>query len=113
MSQEIEYQLNRIANALETLVGQGNHLASDIAPIIQEVKAEEPTATATATATPEPVQTFTHADLKAACLFKSRENVANKPKLKALLAEYGANKAVDIKEDKLKEVINKIEKGEF
>ena len=71
----------------------------ETAPIEKEVVEEKPT--------------LTHADLKTACLNKSRENVANKPKLKALLAKYGASKAVDIPLDKLEEVIGLIEKGEF
>ena len=56
---------------------------------------------------------YTHNMLKAACLASSRESADNKPKLKALLKEYGANKAADVPVGKLEEIVTKIEQGEF
>lgn len=56
---------------------------------------------------------YTHDELKKLCLSKSREDLANKPKLKALLKEYGAAKANDVPNDKLAELIERINKGEF
>lgn len=58
-------------------------------------------------------KTYTHDDLKALCLTKSREDLANKPKLKALLKEFGAVKAVDVLEHDLAKLIGRIESGEF
>lgn len=106
--------LERIATALE---GK-SPIAATVdtkADVKSDVK-EKPKAKAKPKTKEVPVEEkpkFTHADLKTACLAKSREDVGNKPKLKALLGEYGAAKAVDIPEDKLAEVIGKIEKGEF
>lgn len=56
---------------------------------------------------------YTHEDLKKACLKMVRDDIANKPKLKALLAEYGANKAIDVELAKLSEVITRINTGDF
>lgn len=56
---------------------------------------------------------YTHDELKKLCLSKSREDLANKPKLKALLKEYGAAKANDVPNDKLAELIERINKGGF
>lgn len=56
---------------------------------------------------------LTHDDLKEACLTSARADLANKNKIKALLKEYGATKAVDVCVSKLEEVINRIQKGEF
>lgn len=96
--------LDRIANALE---GKKPNVELDFSKFepTPEKKAKKETEH-----TPKG---FNHEDLKTACLSKSRENVANKPKLKALLAKYGANKAIDVPLDKLEEVISLIEKGEF
>lgn len=59
-------------------------------------------------------QTYTHDDLKALCLSKSREDVANKPKLKALLKEFGAAKVLDVKsKEDLTTIITRINSGEF
>ncbi len=93
--------LERIATALE----------GGTKPVVKEKPTKKPKAKKEVAVEEKP--TFTHADLKTACLAKSREDVGNKPRLKALLGEYGAAKAVDIPEDKLAEVIGKIEKGEF
>ena len=61
----------------------------------------------------EESKTFTHDDLKQACLKAARADSKNRDKLKALLKTYGAVKAVDIPQDKLAEVIAKIEAGDF
>ncbi len=59
-------------------------------------------------------KTYTHDDLKALCLSKSREDVANKPKLKALLKEFGAAKVLDVKsKEDLTIIITRINAGEF
>lgn len=108
--------LDRIANALE---GKKPEVELDFSKTesTPEKKTKPKAKKETAPIEKEPVEevktALTHADLKAACLAKSRENVANKPKLKALLSNYGASKAVDIPLDKLEEVIGLIEKGEF
>lgn len=103
---DILKQLTRIADAfdmLNVLYGLDDLSATTVE---HDVKPVEPVA--------EPVkQVNTHDDLKAACMSAVRFDVANKAKLKALLSEYGANKAIDVPTDKLDEVIGKINAGEF
>lgn len=123
MNEQILEQLTRIANALELAILPQNNTAyaekvketlnvddakQELAP---EVKSEqvEPEAK-------QPEQSekeYTHDELKKLCLSKSREDLANKPKLKALLKEYGAAKANDVPDDKLGELITRIKSGEF
>lgn len=112
--------LGRIALALEALVEQGKTkkpVSSSPAkkqPVKKEpVKKVEEVKTDVEEPVPEQSKTFTHADLKAACLTSARADSSNRDKLKALLSTYNANKAVDVPEDKLEEVIGKIEAGEF
>ena len=98
--------LERIAIALETLVGQGNYLASDIitTPPVEEVEEVEEV---------KESKTYTHDDLKQACLAAARADSANRDKLKALLKTVGAVKAVDVPLVKIESLIIKIESGEF
>ena len=106
--------LERIATALEggvKAIAPTIDTKADVKPVVKEKPIKKTTSKKEVPVEEKPM--FTHADLKTACLAKSREDVGNKPKLKALLSEYGAAKAVDIPEDKLAEVIGKIEKGEF
>ena len=95
--------LERIAIALEALVAQeieDTKIVSSVPkPVVEEVK---PSA-----------ETLTHDDLKQVCLVKARADSANREKLKALLASFGAVKAVDVPIDKLGEVIARINKGDF
>lgn len=102
---KIVTHLGRIAVALEQLAG-----------IVDQPEEKQPTTTNEPknekAETPEPF-TYTHDDLKNVCLKTAREDQDNKAKLKALLKEYGASKAVDVPKDKLEEVITKINKGEF
>ena len=72
--------------------------------VVEIVQAEKPSVE---------TKEYTHDMLKAACLASSRESADNKPKLKALLKEYGANKAADVPVGKLEEIVTKIEQGEF
>lgn len=104
---EILTQLTRIADALEmaNVLNGLDSVPVTTAPTEQVEPVQEKA---------EPVETtYTHDDLKAACMTASRADVGNKPKLKALLAEYGASKAVDVAQDKLAEVIGKINAGEY
>ena len=87
--------LERIAIALETLVGQGNSLSAEF---------EQPTVEE---------KTVTHDDLKQACLVKARADSNNRDKLKALLSSYGAKKAVDVLAHNLAEVVARVESGDF
>ena len=106
-----ENYLERIAIALETLVNQGNYLsAEDETKLEKAFKAAEEVKAAI-----EVVQSraLTHEDLKAICLEKARADNTNRGKLKALLATYNANKAIDVPIAKLAEIIGKIEAGEF
>ena len=108
-----ENYLERIAIALETLVSQGNYLSGEVV---------EAVTTPTIEATPEKKEVKpvvaeyveqTHADLKDACLKSARSDSKNRDKLKGLLKEYNAVKAVDVPADKLAEVIARINKGDF
>ena len=103
MQDKILVQLTRIADALEQLspLLVVNPVTEEDLQASEEVKKE-----------PES-KPLTHEDLKSALLAKSRENIDNKPKLKALLKKYDASKAVDVPKDKLSEIIEIIEKGEF
>lgn len=105
-----ENYLKRIAIALETLVSQGNSLSAEF---IEEVK--EPTKVGNDDVKPAVVEYTkpTHADLKGACLISARDKSENRDKLKALLKEYGALKAVDVDIKDLTEVISRINKGDF
>lgn len=119
MNEEILKQLTRIADALELAILPQNNTAyadkvketlnvddakQELAPENEAVEKVEELSE----------QTYTHDDLKALCLSKSREDVSNKPKLKALLKEFGAAKVLDItsKED-LTTIITRINAGEF
>lgn len=124
---EILTQLTRIADALE----MANVLnGMDTAPVttapteqVEPVETPEPKKRA-AKKKAEPLSSddmkdiaestiYTHEDLKKACLKMVRDDIANKPKLKALLAEYGANKAIDVEKAKLSEIITRINTGDF
>lgn len=97
--------LERIAIALETLVGQGNYLASDIindqAEDVKDVKEVKE------------VKEYTHDDLKKVCLNASRVDTKNRTKIKALFKTVNAIKAVDVPMDKIESLIIKIESGDF
>ena len=117
--QSLIEQLTRIGDALEKLQSQYGLNQTIIADetIEQQTK---PSRKAKKKAEPvEPVEpeqsepNFTHEDLKQTCLTAVRQNIENKAKLKALLAEYGATKAVDVPADKIKTVIHKIVTGEY
>lgn len=110
---DIIKELSRIGNALETLhVLYGlDRVPEQVAATVADDKPVVKKATKKK-AEPEPTQ-YTHDDLKAACLACVRDDVSNKSKLKALLAEYGANKAADVAADKLEEIIGKITAGEY
>lgn len=112
MNDKILEQLTRIANSLEVLAGQPSTF-SDAVWASKVPESKDPATLDECIERDEKIAAMTHDDLKAICLAKSREDVKNKPKLKALLAEYGAAKAVDVPSDKLSEVILKIERGEF
>ena len=110
--------LERIAIALETLVSQGNYLSAEV----EQAKSAE--VEQVITSTPEPTKEAvkpvaveyadpTHDDLKQACLTSARADSKNRDKLKALLKEYGATKAVDVEPRQIAEVIARINKGEF
>lgn len=118
MNAEILKQLTRIADALELAILPQNNTAyadkvketlnvdnakQELSPKSEAVEKVEELAE----------QTYTHDDLKALCLAKSREDVTNKPKLKGLLKSYGAVKANDVKQSDLAEIIAKINSGEF
>ncbi|HEY7867489.1 MAG TPA: hypothetical protein VIC51_15985 [Psychromonas sp.] len=107
--------LARIASALEKLAG-GTTLSAHNENYEQKLEADKQSAEEVKTEKVEPKQSekeYTHDELKKLCLSKSREDLANKPKLKALLKEYGAAKANDVPNDKLAELIERINKGEF
>ena len=107
-----ENYLERIAIALETLVSQGNYLSGEVVEAVTT-----PVYTTSPTKEVKPVVAEyaeqTHADLKDACLKSARSDSKNRDKLKGLLKEYNAVKAVDVPADKLAEVIARINKGEF
>lgn len=120
MNAEILKQLTRIADALELAILPQNNTAyadkvketlnvdnakQELAPEVEKTKELETKELET--------KTYTHDDLKALCLAKSREDVGNKPKLKGLLKVYGAVKANDVKQSDLAEIIAKINSGEF
>lgn len=97
--------LTRIAVALEQLALIADYTPEQIKTEKSQIKKEQ--------LEESKAVSYTHEDLKTACLTASRANQENKPKLKALLKEYGANKAVEVPLEKLEEVITKINKGEF
>ena len=103
--------LERIAIALETLVGQGNYLASDIIndqpEEVKEVKEVEEVKEV------KEGKAYTHEDLKNACLVASRTDTKNRTKIKALLKTVNAIKAIDVPIDKIESLIIKIESGDF
>lgn len=101
----VEKYLERIAVALETLVNQGNSLSADFSEHADTPTTQPPFKTDS--------PTYTHDDLKQECLKTARADSANRDKLKALLKEYGAIKALDVPYDKVSEVVNRIKKGEF
>tara|TARA_R100000544_G_C2227019_1_gene61474 strand:+ start:386 stop:727 length:342 start_codon:yes stop_codon:yes gene_type:complete len=113
MNEEILKQLTRIADALElAILPQNNQAYSE--KVKETLNVDDAQQELAPKAEPEQsVKTYTHDDLKKLCLVKSREDIVNKPKLKALLKEYGAAKANDVPVDKLAELIAKIESGEF
>jgi hypothetical protein len=98
--------LERIAIALETLVNQGNSLSAEF----EEVIKSSPTPVEE---TPVENKQLTHDDLKALCLKTARESTGNRDKLKALLSEYNATKAVDVKSADIKTIIDRINAGKF
>ena len=115
MNEEILKQLTRIADALElAILPQNNTAYADkvketlnVDDAVQELAPKEEVKELE-------TQTYTHDDLKALCLSKSREDVANKPKLKALLKEFGAAKVLDVKsKEDLTTIITRINSGEF
>lgn len=103
-----ENYLERIAIALETLVGQGNSLSAVFEETPVEVKPE-----VSVEETPVENKQLTHDDLKALCLKTARESTGNRDKLKALLSEYNATKAVDVKLADIKTIIDRINAGKF
>lgn len=112
--------LARIASALEKLSG-GTALSEHNERYEQKLEADKQAEQLDAKKTEKveevkelETQTYTHDDLKALCLSKSREDVANKPKLKALLKEFGAAKVLDVKsKEDLTTIITRINAGEF
>lgn len=109
--------LARIASALEKLAC-GTTISSHNENYEQKLEADKQAKEVEEVKTEhvEPEQSkkeYTHDELKKLCLAKSREDLANKPKLKSLLKEYGAAKANDVPNDKLAELIERINKGEF
>lgn len=106
-------QLTRIGDALEQLQ---NQFGVNQTIIADETIEQQTKPSRKAKQKVEPVateQTYTHDDLKQACLSAVRDNIENKAKLKALLTEYGATKAVDVPADKLVEIIGKINGGAY
>ena len=110
-----ENYLERIAIALETLVAQGNYLSAEdeTKPELELEKAFKAAEEVKPAIEVVQSRALTHEDLKAICLEKARADNANRGKLKALLATYDANKAIDVPIAKLAEIIGKIEAGEF
>ena len=112
--------LARIASALEKLSG-GTALSEHNERYEQKLEVDKQAEQIDVTKTEKveevkelETQTYTHDDLKALCLSKSREDVANKPKLKALLKEFGAAKVLDVKsKEDLTTIIDRINSGEF
>lgn len=112
--------LARIASALEKLSG-GTALSEHNERYEQKLEADKQAEQLDAKKTEKveevkelETQTYTYDDLKALCLSKSREDVANKPKLKALLKEFGAAKVLDVKsKEDLTTIITRINAGEF
>lgn len=116
MNEEILKQLTRIADALELAILPQNNTAyaEKVKETLNVDGAKQELAPEVEKAEPEQSEKeYTHDELKKLCLSKSREDLANKPKLKALLKKYGAAKANDVPNDKLAELIERIEKGEF
>jgi hypothetical protein len=115
INEAILKQLMRIADALELAVLPQNNsaYAEKVEEVLGVKDAEQPLKSETKEQTKTETKTYTHDDLKALCMSKSREDTANKAKLKALLSSYGAVKASDVPNDKLAEIIAKIESGEF
>ena len=113
MNAEILKQLTRIADALElAILPQNNKAYAD--KVKETLNVDDAKQELAPEVEPEQSKkTYTHDDLKALCLAKSREDVANKPKLKGLLKSYGAVKANDVKQSDLAEIIAKINSGEF
>lgn len=110
MQDKILVQLTRIADALEKLsplLVVNPVTEDDLDP--HDVLAAMPAILEA----PKVEKAVTHEDLKTALLTKTRENIDNKIKLKALLKKYDATKAVDVPKDKLAEIIEIIEKGDF
>jgi hypothetical protein len=125
---EILTQLTRIADALEmaNVLNGLDSVPATTAPTEQVEPVQETAAPKKRAAKKkaEPLSSddmkeiaestiYTHEDLKKACLKMVRDDIANKPKLKALLAEYGANKAIDVEQAKLSEIITRINTGDF
>ena len=52
---------------------------------------------------------MTHEDLKNSCISAVRRNADNKPVVKTILAQYGAVKVADVANDKIEEIVAKIE----
>lgn len=113
MNEEILKQLTRIADALElAILPQNNNAYAD--KVKETLNVDDAKQELAPEVKPEQSEkAYTHDDLKALCLAKSREDLANKPKLKALLKEFGAVKAVDVLEHDLAKLIGRIESGEF
>lgn len=110
---DIIKELSRIGEALETLqvlYGLSSHSENVAATVADDARVGKKATKKKVE--PAPTQ-YTHDDLKAACLACVRDDVGNKSKLKALLSEYGANKAADVAADKLEEIIGKINAGEY
>ena len=115
MNEKILKQLTRIADALElAILPQNNTAYADkVKETLNVDNAQQELAPEVKAEPEQSLKAYTHDMLKSLCLAKSREDIANKPKLKALLKYYGAAKANDVPKDKLEELITKIENGEF
>lgn len=107
--------LARIATALEKMVG-GTNIGEHVERYEKKLEEEGKTNTAESKEVGQEEKAqpnVTHDDLKALCLSKSREETSNKPKLKALLKEYGAAKVNDVKDGDVAVIIERINKGDF
>lgn len=123
MNDKILEQLTRIADALELAILPNTsqayadlvkeRLGVDVLVKSEQSQAEQPKEVEQAKEVEQVKESYSHDDLKALCLSKSREDVENKVKLKALLKEYGAVKVTDVNSSDLAVVIGRIQSGDF
>jgi len=106
----IEYKITELTKAIQLLTDavNANMAQAAPAPLVQQPVAEEPVAEEPSTPAVE-VDAPSVEALQTRCLELTRIDRANSPKIKAIIATYGAAVLKDVPADKLGELAAKLE----